>query len=286
MPYSVVPHRFSVPFEELDGSPEELVTATFDGTTAIRTLKCLVRNRVVLINELLGYVHGFIVHPPAPYGPDIPRLLAARVAMKPMGKMGQVEADNRYADYTYCILTVTYEVMEKVLSSLYGYVTVTVSTNPISEFVTLPTKNLWWGGGAEKIADFDAPGKISHATEYIYEIRGATTYPSIIHEAAGHVNSSAYTITSLGVVPIETLLYMGSVITKEQTLRGIFYTIQQKFIFRNNGTLSSAKGHNHYPRYSAAGSTTSYERISDSVGNIKYFYPLANFANLFLSEYV
>ncbi len=182
MPYTLVPHRFSVPFEELDGSPEELVTRTWGGTSATRRVKCLVRDRVTLVNELLGYTANWTIHPPAPYGPDILGILASSVSIKPFGKLSQNQSDDKYANYDYCIIDISFEAMEKVLSGIYGYITITETLRDASEFVTLPTKNLFWGtgGGAVAITPFDAPGKINAVGEWIYEISGASAVPSVI----------------------------------------------------------------------------------------------------------
>jgi len=286
--FTVVPHRFSVPFEEMDGSPTEFVTRSWGGTGARRTLKCLTSNRVQLVNELLGYVDYYggtaTIHPPAPYGPDILNIVVSDVAIKPFGKMGQISSDTRFADYDYSIIEVTFEAADKVLSSVYGYVSILETIRPASEFITLPTKELYWGvgGAAEAIDAFDAPGKINKMLEWTYEIRGASAYPVEIWKHIGKVNYAVTTSASLGVTfGIETLLYAGPIVEKEITLSGTIYNITLRFIYKNNGPIGTPYGWNYFPRISAAGSTITFENITDGT-NPKLFYPYADFTEIFV----
>lgn len=284
-----IPHRLTVPFEELDGSPEERSTNAWAGDGATRRLKCLATNRIALERELLGYIEYFgsnaLIHLPAPFGIDRPNLVATNVVIKPYGKVSGVISDTRYANYIYVILDVTYEVATKVLSERYGFITLVEELRDLSEFVTLPTKNLYWntGGNKEAIDAFDAPAKIDYNLEWVYTISNAYTVPSQIFSYVGMVNSTSITNHDASMIfRPGTLLYASPVIIKEMTFGGIVYRITLRFLHKDNGLVGVGlyAGWNYFPRISASGSTTTYERITDGTDN-KDFYNSADFRDVF-----
>ena len=290
-----IPNRLTVPFEELAGSPEERSAGTWAGDTATRRLKCLSIHRLALGRELLGYTElqggdaaaGILIRLPAPFGPDRPTLVATNVVTKPFGRVSGVPSDTRFANYEHSILDVAYEVATRVLSTRYGFVTLSEEIRDVSEFVTLPTKGLYWGtGGAkEAITTGDAPGKINYGTEWLYTISGAFHVPAQIFDYVGMVNSveiPAGTTAPQGqVYPPYTLLYASPVVGAEMTFRGTIYRITLRFLHKDNGTIAVPKGWNWFPRISAAGAAVTYERITDGTDS-KIFYPSADFRDVFV----
>lgn len=282
-----ISNRMTVPFEELTGSPEEMVTSAWAGSGATRQLKCLSVNRVALVNELLGYNvfyrRSVSIHLPAPFGRDLPALIATSVVVKPFGKVSSVATDARFADYEYSTIAVTYEWNTKIESRKYGLITLRETLQDISDFITLPTKNLYWGtgGSAEKITEGDAPSKINYGLEWTYTITGAHTVPEEIFVPVGKVNFSSISTPGGYAFPLGTLLYAAPIVESEVTYGGTVYRITLRFLQKNNGTVMSPKGWNWYPRISASGSDITYERITDGI-NSKAFYPTADYRNVFV----
>ncbi len=289
-----VPHVSTVPFEELAGSPEERATIAWAGDGATRKRKCLSIHRIALEREMLGYIvaqgsigiagaPNAIIHLPEPFGIDRPNLMATNVVAKPLGRVSGVNTDTRYANYKHSILDVTYEVATRIMSERYGYVTLTEEIRDLTEFVTQPTKNLFWGtgGGKEAIDTFDAPGKMNYGLEWIYTISGAWRVPPQIFDYVGMINTVAIPKGDLGQVFMPyTLLYAEPVVAKEMTFGGAIYRITLRFLHKDNGTSASPKGWNWFPRISAAGAAITYEPITDGA-DAKNFYNSADFRDVF-----
>ena len=289
-----ITHRSTVPFEELAGSPEERSTITWAGDGATRRLKCLSRNRIALERELLGYIEGqgspgiagypnYLIYLPAPFGIDRPNLMATNVVVKPFGKVSGQVFDTRYADYDYSILDVTYEVATRILSERYGFITLTEEIRDMTDFVTLPTKGLYWGtgGGKEAIEAFDAPGKLNYGLEWIYTISGAFRVPPQIFDYVGKLNTVAISMNDIGqTFQPYTLLYAEPVVVKDMTFGGAVYRITLRFLHKDNGTLAVPKGWNWFPRISASGAEVTYEPITDGTDS-KNFYSGVDFRDVF-----
>lgn len=293
MTVKFIPNRLTIPFEELDGSPEERSAGTWAGDTATRKLKCLSIHRVALERELLGYSSlggvplaggDALIHLPAPFGIDRPNLIATNVVTKPFGRVRGVSGDTRFANYRHSILDVAFEVATRVLSTRYGFVALSEEIRDTTEFATMPAKGLYWGtgGGREAIAAFDAPGKISHGKEWIYTIRGAYHIPANIFGYVGKINVSEIASSYTGQTYASgTLLYASPTIASEVTFRGTVYNITLRFLHKNNGTFDSPKGWNWYPRPSKTGATIDYEPIYDDADRAKVFYVMDDFRSVF-----
>lgn len=282
--YRFIPHRLTVPFEELDGSPVVRSTSSWAGDGATRKLKCLTTNRIELERELLGYVYGNVVHLPASFGVDRPNLIATNVTLTPFGRTGAVGNDNRYADYEHVILNVAFEVVTKIPSPQYGFVTLSEEVRDLSEFVTLPVKNLYWGTGGDKeeIDTFDAPGKMNYGLELVYTISNAYRVPPEIFDYVGKVNSEAINHPGIGYVfEPYTLLYASPSVSSELTFGGTIYRITLRFLHKENGTPANPKGWNWFPRISAAGEEITYETITDGTDS-KIFYGSADYRGVFI----
>ena len=275
-------------FGELAGSPEEMIASAWGGVGATRKLHCLARDRIRLVRELLGYSEvvgdNVQIHYPAPYGPDIPSLVATSVVVKPFGKCGAADIDARYATYPGSILDVNYEVANRIASEQYGFVTLTEELLDTTELVTLTTRGLYWGtgGSRENIDTFDAPSKLSHGKEWLYTISGAYTIPSTIFDHVGKINTSAITSSYTGeVFASGTLLYTAPSIASEVTLAGTIHRITLRLLHKDNGTAGSPKGWNWFPRPSKAGADVDFEPIYDGADQAKIFYVMTNYTDVF-----
>lgn len=288
-----VQNRLSVPFEELTGSPEERSTSTWAGDGATRRLKVLARDRIALERELLGYIRIAIgttqhalIYLPAPFGADRPGLVATSVVTKPFGKVGGSALDTRFATYKYTLMDVVYEVATRIPSERYGLITLTEEIRDVTEFVTLPTKGLFWGtGGAKESIDrFDAPAKINYGLEWTYTITGAYRVPPQIFDYVGKTNLTSIPIAYLGIVCRPgTLLYVEPVVSKELTFGGTIYRITLRFLHKDNGLVGAGlyAGWNWFPRISASGEDITYERITDGTDE-KIFYDWVDYRDVFV----
>ncbi len=275
-------------FGELAGSPEEMIASAWGGVGATRKLHCLSRDRISLVRELLGYAESVggnvLIHYPAPYGPDIPALVATSVVVKPFGRVSAVAADARYANYPGVIIDVNYEVANRIASDRYGFVTLSEEILDTTEFLTMTTQGLYWGtgGGRESIAPFDAPGKLSHGKEWLYTIRGAYVIPSTIFDHIGKVNTSAITSSDMGqTFAPGTLLYAAPSVAAEVTLDRTIYRITLRFLHKDNGSEGSPMGWNYFPRPSKTGADVDFERIYDGADHAKIFYIASDFTDVF-----
>lgn len=291
----IVANRITVDFEELKGSPTEKVSYDFwTGTGATRVVRCNSNVRLRLIQEFLGYWQGSIYHRPHPYLDLDPSgiLVATDAATVPVGKItGQ--SDRRFADYPKVDVTITYSIPPEVFEAFGGLVSITESMRDASEFLTCDTKGLFWyvdGVTNEPISNFDAPGKINNLTEWTYEIRGAVRVPNGVWGYPGSVNqATSYSNTYDRYFPAETLLCCAPEVTKERNFNRTYYNIRLRFLAKNNGTLASPRGWNHFPRrHDTTIVDTSYERIvraidaPNTITGWKVFYPLADFSTIFV----
>lgn len=290
MSISFTDNVLTVNFEELKGSPEERITSAWAGDGATRRLQCFARDRILLERELLGYIeyrgNDALMHLPVPFGDDRPGLVATSVVIKPFGRIGGSEWDTRFATYKYAILNVTFEVATRIPSNRYGFITLSEEVRDVTEFVTLPSKGLYWGKAESKeaIDPADAPAKINYGLEWIYTISGAYRAPPQIFTYVGKVNSVDIPIGYVGTGEVfarGTLLYVEPVVARELTFNGVIYRITLRFLHKDNGDSTTPKGWNYYAHVSEAGTTISYERITDGT-NDKNFYPFADFRDVFV----
>lgn len=283
-----IPHRLTVPFETLAGSPEVRSTSTWAGDGATRKLKCLWIHRIALERELLGYYEyngdNVLMHLPTPFSIDRPNLIATSIVITPLGKVSGDEIDTRFATYTHAVLNVTFEVATRLLSDRYGFVTLSEDVMDTTEFATLSAKNLYWGTGAgrEQIGDRESPSKLSHGKEWLYTISGAYRVPSDIFDYVGKINISTVLSDYTGrSYASGTLLYASPSVASEITAGGMIYRITLRFLHKNNGTFENPRGWNWFPRHSLTGSDISYEIIYDDADNAKVFYEMADYRSVF-----
>lgn len=282
-----VPCRFTKTFEELDGSPVEELSSEITALRTVRNFKCAWEDRIQLAVEFVGYTQAFgtavVYHYPHQYTVISSLLVAVEVSIKPFGKTGAL-TDDRFTKYNYAELIVTYQMPRIETSEAYGgAVTINEQIHGASEFITLPTKNLFWGKAGEKVLidTFDAPGKVNQMIEWIYNIRGARILPNI-QLYPGRINKYASRSTSLGYIFPPTTLLMGEpIISKETSFDGVKYDLTLRFLFKNNGTYANPRGWNYFPRVSNPGIHISWERITDGT-NDKEIYEEVDFGVLII----
>ncbi len=289
----IVPQRFTVDFQEMEGSPTESMSGEFwQGTGAVRTIRCDSRDRVKLANEFLGYRTYYVIHQPHAYRDLTSLLVATSIETKPIGVMTNSPGPD--ANYAKTELVITYTIAPETFEAFGGLVTINESIREVSEFVTVPTKGLYWyvdGIHNEAIDEFDAPGKINKLLEWTYQIRHAYEVPTDAFLCYGKVNLYSVYSRSLGYwFQPQTLLCGAPDITKERTFNGNWYDITLKFSVKQNiGPGDTIVGWNHYPRSSDGDETDIvYERMvkaedsPDNATGYKTFYPIVDFKNLYI----
>jgi len=280
--------KFTIAFEELDQSPTEIMSKRRGVTSAKRIVQCVWTDRIQLAKEFIGYIEqfgsDFITHRPHVYDEVSSLLIAVSVDMIPFARLSTPTTEG-FNTYDTAQLTVSYEVRqseeapeeeeEKEAPEYGGTVLISESMEPSSEFITLPTKNLFWGKGDDKeaIDTLDAPAKVNSMIEWVYNIRNATIIPINVWSIVGKINKEACSRSAYyAPYPKGTLLCGNPTIRRELTAEGYKYDITYRFLYKLTGW-------NHFPRVSKSGGEISYERITDGT-NDKNIYEEVSFAGL------
>lgn len=290
MAVRILPCRLTVPFSELDGSPTENIAVEWTGFGANRSLKVAAANRMQLIKELLGYKEyvggNLLIHQAHEYRYISNLLTAVSVTTKPFGKIAATPGDSRFADYPDSIVDVVYKIPQWRTAQFYeGLVTVTDTVQPSTEFITINTEKLYWDAAqAEPLDSMDAPGKLIHTLEWIQEIRNAIVLLPGVWGLPGYVNSyPVYSRFLNTTFPAGTLLCEPPTVDREVSFDSIpTYNITIRFVAKNNGTYAVPRGWNYFPRWNAGGTSVSWLPLYDGVGNVKIFYPFADFRNIII----
>lgn len=260
----------TVTFEELDGSPEE----GYDdkGLYARRTLLCAWPERHTLARQLKGGYqtvgNSTMYTLPASY-PEYP---LARVQDIEIEGEGQPEVSSPGRRYEKAKLTVYYAV-----ASIEEETLAEESIEPAAEFLTLPTKNFFWGTGAGAIAlqDTEAPGMLIQMFDWVYTIKYQNRPPAWFGSIEGHVNSNPVQSVSLGrTFAAETLLAGKPSLNRTVTTYGDrAWTCTLRFTHRNIPW-------NLFPRVdNATGSGISWEPITNGQIPLRV-YPTADFRDI------
>jgi len=162
----VIPPAFTVPFEELEGSPTETISE--EGRLVTRKLKCLWDDRYTLFRELLGttaVVDGDtgeqIIRTPDTYEEDpfmVTPMFARGVAIAPFdAKIEDADGDGRTAKYGHAQLTVTYRTGRYQDETAGGGGTVEQpdiiieeSLEPEAENISVEASNLVWESASKE----------------------------------------------------------------------------------------------------------------------------------------
>lgn len=285
---------FTIAFEELDGSPKEKVAWVPGQSGCQRAIQCAWNDRHQLAREFTGYydINGSdtIQHMPHRYPLINIYLIATMVEISPVGKVAANADDDKLASYEKAQLDIEYTIPQIRMPSLLpgaigvwgGAVSIHESIAAASEFITLPTKNLYWGkgGSSEPIDSFDAPAKVATILEWIYQVSGATYIPAGLNTYPGFINSAAVKSISLNYTfPEGTLLCGNPEIGRDTKYQAVEYNITLRFFYKNNGDFGSPKGWNYFPRTSASGESISWERITDGTDD-KKIYEYADFGSV------
>ena len=284
----------TVDYEELAGSPRERISN--EGVYVERYLKCDWADRITLAREILGYwetmsmvidgtIHWPVFVPPDRYVPDgntdLYFVYAYDVSIEPYNTPPKTDG----VGYNQAKLTVYYKTQEYQLID-NDEVYITESLEPASEFLTLDRRGLYFGTGATAVrledANMEVPTVICRMMDWVYTIHRIPHLYAEGFDYQGTVNSAAVYSRALGMTfPAETLLCGNPTGHREIARTGDFHwTMTYRFTYRNNGTIASPKGWNHFPRTDSATSTgIVWERITNGTDHIP-IYQTADFSRI------
>lgn len=278
----IVPSAVAVDFEELDGSPTEMIYAAGAGKDIVtRTLRCKAIDRARLIREFLGWTSyigaDVIIHRPHVYQVLTQWLYAYSADTIPQGKIQGSIGDSRFADYEFSHVVIKYGEPVLLENAYGGLVSYRETLTSASEFTTYPQENLYWGVGGAKVPldTLDAPGRITIMMEWIIEISNALTLPTLPNYI-GKINSAQETSYSGQVFAAGTLLCSGAEHVQNTSYGTIGYKTTYDMTLR---FLYRPEGWNFFPRPSEGGVDVSWERITDGTNNIN-FYDAVDFSTL------
>lgn len=290
---SLVESIFSVPFEEMDGSPIETVSSTVSNVAATRIIRCPWGDRMQMAKEFVGWVEvmgaNATQHLPHQYVALSGTVFAKDVKMKPVSRIMSSPEDNQIAAYDTAELTIEYKIQDigapgfaftQDQLDIYGSsVIITESITVAMEFLTLPVEGLYWGFGEDKVAlaNMSAPAKINTVLEWQYNITGAIYVPNA-RIFPGKINADVVRSNSLDFTfPIGTLLCGVPIIRKVIKFDSTEYELGLRYYYKNNGVdkYGSICGWNHFPNVNVATSSISWERITDGVDTNRKMYEYA-----------
>ena len=271
----------TVSHTEKNGSPKEYLRQGL--VEAERMLIVNWEDRLVLCRELLGFwSQGGVLNPPALYEPEgnepLYNIYAYDCSVEPI----PTPPDTSGISYKKAIVTVKYKYQEQQTIG-EDPVYISESIEPAAEFLTLTRKGLYFGTGGSKVPldeDMEAPAMIIRMIDWVYTIHGVLSLGAAYYDLPGKVNSAGVYSRALDrSFPAETLLCGNPAARREITRQGFpLWTVTYRFTYKNQGTLASAKGWNHWPRTDAADSTgIDFERITDGTSNVP-IYTLADFS--------
>lgn len=282
-----LPCKITVDYKELPGSP--IVNGSWTDFTATRMLRCLWEDRLTLAKELMGYVQGIARRLPHQYtaelsGETITGIYALNYRIDRFPKDG---LNQTTGSYKYAKLTVDYGAPTYDLNNLPGWqetALISESLEPSMEFATVGHKNLYWDDNTV-IESPEVPGHLIGSTDWVYTIHQLNSLPVGYLNLVGYVNNANVYSRQLNMTfPVETLLCLAPVMTRETTSTGTgLWAATFKFSLRNHGTFAAPKGWNHFPQYSKTGASVTWSRVCyDDSGSIKYVYPLGDFSTIII----
>ncbi len=261
----------AVSYTEKAGSPREYL---YRGLAEVeRKLICNWAERITLARELLGYYRNHYYYPPDQYRPagneTLYNIYAYECQIEPIGT------------YEKALVTVRYKFQDQYLVG-ENPVFITERIEPAAEFLTLTKTGLYFGTGGSKVPlgdDIEAPAKIIRMFDWVYTLRGIFELTAPYYDLPGKVNDAEVYSRALNrFFPAETLLCGNPSAERDITRDGAFtWTVTYRFTYRNQGTLASPKGWNHWPRTDNADVTgIKFEKITDGTDNVP-IYTLADF---------
>lgn len=298
MAFIVLPCSLTVSHSELsepEASPR--IVLRRGKATTTRILKCAANDAINLSRQLLGWneVSGknIRIYQPHHYeGPGtstlkLLNLYAVEVSIAPFGAQKASPSDTTIAEYTHAILTVSYETPEYDQPEGGEITYISESLEPSAEFMTLPTKGLYWGaGGTQPLDDTEAPGKIVRLIDWVYTLHFVPYLPPAVMLLPGTVNMyDVYSRRLNWWFAWGTLLCGNPSLRRETTNLGTTaWTITMRFTYRNAGTFAAPLGWNVFPRPSIIDALGNiyYDTIKNVNGNTVLIYPPADVSSLIL----
>lgn len=264
----------AVSYTELKNSPKEYLRP---GHAEVeRKLLCTWAERITLCRELLGYWSYGYYYPPDLYTASGNELLyniyAYECQIEPVGA------------YEKALVTVRYKVKDQYIIG-EDHVFITEHIEPAAEFLTLSKTGLYFGTGGESVPlgdDVEPPSMIIRMFDWVYTLQGVWSLDDAYYDLPGKVNNAAvYSRALVRTFPAETLLCGNPSAHREITRYGSYtWKVTYRFTYRNQGTLASPKGWNHWPRTdNADGDGVKFEKITDGTNNVP-IYTLADFTTV------
>lgn len=265
----------TVAFEEIDNSPQESITA--EGLVASRLLRCDWGDRFQLARELLGYSKdtGFTVTSYRPHRyPAASHLFAQNISISGAGASGGSAAGDAAGNYnmTWAKADLSVEYLPRTVDDADPRTMVSESVEPNAEFLTLPSKLLYWDAAAkEPLGADEAPGLVVRMMNWVVTHHNVRSLHADFWELIGHVNDAAVESKTFGfTLAAETLLYQAPSLSREITTDGAqAWRVTVRFSYRPDG----------WNLFFKAGSTTPVA-VYDKNGTQQYPYTRSDFTNL------
>lgn len=220
---STLSSRISVTHEELNvpnQSPAEVLSR--DTTEATRWLKCAWGSRHTLANQLIGGYDSRAKTWTSPQRYPNSRILelyAKSVSITPFGK--PVATSSSVQAYGHAILEVKYaptdlvEFEEKPELAIFD-----IRLRPNSEFITLPSRQLYWDKDGAKEPLEHPPGVLVQSLDIEIVRHRQRTIPPRVLTAIGVINEKAIKLPDIPFAcGPETLLYAGASADKSETTK-------------------------------------------------------------------
>jgi len=268
-----------ITYNRVPGYPRENLSS--DRITVTDMLQCAWEDRIELAKLLLGYQIDDVWYYPQEYNSyttvPLNGLYVTDVSIAPV--VGVKNSSHPLGEYTLAQLTITYSALPYELPEGGETTYITESLEPAAEFLTLGSKGLYWGTGANKVAleANEAPAKIVRLVDWVYTLHQINYIPDWVWTHPGCVNDSNVTSRRLNkTFPAETLLCGNPILSREITSEGAkSWALTVRMTYR-------ATTWNKWPRPGATGGSLSFENIYDENGTVKKFYDLVDFGDIVL----
>lgn len=280
----------TVSFEEVGERVEQVVDGKFRVSASF---KCAWDQRLVLMAQLRGYSStssGTPIFTPGAAYPPIPGCRASDVTIKPFHTrdMGtEPFGSGALRVFEHAQLDVVFTPQDTFGSgsdSDPGQSFITERLEPMAEFVTIGSEQLYWDDSQEEplADDRSEVGVLSRGMDYIYQRRMVTAIPATAQSLVGYVNNAALTAKRLRLdtgalmsFATETLLFAGTTLERET----VFY--EDGTVADDAWTMTLRFGHQpggwnkvNRPGFDAR------QPVYTSSGSEYKPYPQANFASI------
>ena len=178
-----------IPFEEMDGSPTESMSA--ESFSATRVFKVLWTDRLEFMKRLIGGKIGFINYITDTY-PAFTAARCIRANAKPYGRISADVTSNK-AKYTYALVTANYETpkydsqVDADDNTVLPYRTELLT--PRAKMISLTSESLYWSDGTE-LKDVSAPQQLMLQMAWVITLHEVETVPAETFSLVGKTNDA------------------------------------------------------------------------------------------------